>query len=120
MLAVQMLIYDYHGKGGFFLIMGQGFEEGLVTQLKKEGYTKGLIAGSCAIDEIGLEFIKSFGKKNIFLSHDCCNVTDTVSAVLKLSGLTTFDLLPASTLRSLALFASAKLHGSRAILARLF
>ena len=107
-------------EGGFFLIVGQGFKEGLVDQLRNEGYTGGHIAGSCAIDEIGFKFIKSFGKKNIYFSRDCCNVAETVSAVVKLTGLRTLDLLPASTLRSLTLFVCAKLHGSRAILVKLF
>jgi len=99
---------------------GQGFEENLVGHLKNEGYARGLIAGSCAIDEIGPEFIKAFGKGNIYFSNDCCNVAETVSAVVKLTGLSTFALLPASAMRSLALIVSAKLHGSRAILTRLF
>jgi len=120
LIAVQMMVYDYHGKGGFFVIMGQGFEQGLASHLKTLGFRKGLIVGSCAIDEVGSGLMQAFGKSNIYLSHDCCNVAETVSSMVKLTGLSTFDLLPASMLKSLYLFISAKMHGSRAILAKLF
>lgn len=119
LIAIQMLVYDYGGKGGFFVLMGQGFNDGLINQLKNESYTRGLIAGSCAIKEVGTEFIKEFGKRNIYFSSDCCNVAETVSSLVKLTRLSTFDLIPTSTLNALSLIISAKLHGSRALLANL-
>jgi uncharacterized protein (DUF362 family) len=119
-VAIQMLVHDYRGKGGFFVLMGQGFEDGIVSQLKAEGYKRGLISGYCAMEEIGPQFKKAFGKGNIYFSDDCCNVAEIVSAVVKLTGRSTFDLAPTSAWKTLYMFISAKLHGSRAILARLF
>lgn len=120
LIALQMLVYDYGGKGGFFMLMGQGFDKELINQLKEEGYAKGLIAGSCAVDEVSAKFISEFGKKNIYISTDCCNVAETVNSMVKLTGLSIFDLLPTSPLKALGLIVSAKLHGSRAIIAKLF
>lgn len=120
LIALQMLIYDYKGRGGFFILMGQGFDEDLKDQLMKEGYTRGLIAGYCAVDEVSEQFRDAFGKKNIYISNDCCNVAETVYSMTKLAGLTTFDLLPTSTFKTLRYIISAKLHGSRAITAGLF
>ncbi len=120
LVAVQMMIYDYHGKGGFFVVMGQGFDPRLAGQLKAAGYRKGLIAGSCAFEEVGPDLTHAFGRSNVLVSRDCCNVAETATSMAKLAGLSTFNLLPASPLTTVSLFASAKLHGSRSILARLF
>ncbi len=120
LLAIQMMIYDYGGKGGFFAVMGEGFPPDTAEKLRRSGYKRGLVAGSCAVREVGEKLMNEFGKKNVFLSNDCCNVAETVSALVELTGITTFDLLPTTVLKSLGLFVSAKLNGSRAIMAKLF
>ncbi|MFX0187770.1 MAG: DUF362 domain-containing protein [Candidatus Hodarchaeota archaeon] len=117
---LQLLAYDYPEKfkGGWFLIMGKGFDEDLVDQLKAEGYKKGLVAGYCAIDEIGEKMKKEFGKKKIFFTGDCNNLAETVNATLKLSGMNVFDLVPESIpiQEAMALLEAAKKHGSKALM----
>ncbi len=83
--------------------------------MKKEGYTKGLVAGYCAIDEVGEKLRKEFGKRKVFFSGDCNNLAETVKAVLKLSGMTVFDLVSLSTEELMSLIDSAKEHGSTAL-----
>ncbi|MBD3340475.1 MAG: DUF362 domain-containing protein, partial [Candidatus Lokiarchaeota archaeon] len=115
---LQVLAYDHAEKfkGGWFLIMGKGHEEDLVEQLKNKEYTKGLVAGFCAIDEVGDKLREEFGKKNVFFSHNCNNLAETTTAELKLSGMTPLDLVPISTLKLTKLLISAKLHGSKALI----
>ncbi len=120
LIAVQTLVYDYGGKGGFFVAMGKGFEDNLITQLKNAGFSRGLIAGRCAVEELENKLINEFGRKNIYLSDNCCNIAETVNSLVKLTKLSTFDLLPISRIRALGLFMLAKIHGSRALLAKLF
>ncbi|MFW9820478.1 MAG: DUF362 domain-containing protein, partial [Candidatus Thorarchaeota archaeon] len=93
---LQMLAYDYPEKfnGGWFIVMGKGHDEDLIDQLKNDGYTKGFVAGYCAIEEVGQKLRKEFGRRKIFFSGDCNNLADTLNAELKLSGMSALDLVP--------------------------
>jgi hypothetical protein len=119
---LQILAYDFKEKfeGGFFIIMGKGHGEDLIQKLKNEGFTKGLIAGYCAIDEVGEKIAEAFGKKNVHFSHDCNNLAETATALFKLSGVSALDLIPISTLKLLWLILLAKIHGSKALIPSVF
>ncbi|TFF96276.1 MAG: DUF362 domain-containing protein [Promethearchaeota archaeon] len=119
---LQVLAYDYPEKfrGGWFIVMGKGHDEGILEQLKKEGYTKGLVAGFCAIEEVGDALREAFGKKNVFFSGTCNNLAQTATAMFKLSGVSVLDLVPVSTLKLAFLLISAKLHGSKALIPSIF
>jgi len=113
---LQILAYDFPEKfkGGWFIVMGRGFEENLAEQIKSEGYTKGLVAGYCAIAEVGETLKNSFGKRKIFFSNDCNNLAETVAAMLKLSGVSLFDLVPISNEKLQELIQMAQKSGSTA------
>ena len=115
---LQVLAYDYSEKfeGGWFLVMGKGHAQNLGEELEKEGYTKGLIAGDCAIDEVGVQLRERFGEKKVYFSHECNNLAQTASAMFKLSGVTALDLCKGkiSLWKIPFLLLSAKLHGSKA------
>ncbi len=102
-------------KGGWFIVMGKGHDENIVEQLKKDGYTKGLVAGHCAIEEVGDKLLKEFGKRKVFFSGDCNNLAETVKAILKLSKMTVFDLVPISNEELMALIDAANEQGSTAL-----
>ncbi|TFG25823.1 MAG: DUF362 domain-containing protein [Promethearchaeota archaeon] len=102
-------------KGGWFLIMGKGHDEDIVEKLKEEGYTKGLVAGYCAINEVGDKLRNEFGKRKVFFSGDCNNLAETVRAVLKLAKMTVLDLVPISNEELMALISEAQAHGSTAL-----
>ncbi len=102
-------------KGGWFIVMGKGHDENIVEQLKKEGYTKGLVAGHCAIEEVGDKLLKEFGKRKVFFSGDCNNLAETAKAILKLSKMTVFDLVPISNEELMALIDAANEQGSTAL-----
>jgi uncharacterized protein (DUF362 family) len=120
--VLQVFSYDFQGKGGFFLIMGKGFDEDLVDQLKTGGYTKGLVAGFCAINEIGEKLRNIFGKKNVFFSHDCNNLAETINALFKLMKVKALDVFPPgfSIWKLLYYAIIAKLHGSKALIPSIF
>ena len=120
--ALQVFANDHKDKfkGGWFLIMGKGHDENLIEQLKSEGYTKGLIAGYCAIDEIGKEIRKEFGRRNVFFSGDCNNLADTVTAILKLSGMSALDLVPLPVEKLMEIIQEAQKHGTKALITTAF
>ncbi|MHA1294425.1 MAG: DUF362 domain-containing protein, partial [Promethearchaeota archaeon] len=115
---LQVLAYDFPNKfkGGWFLIMGKGHDNDLIKTLKSEGYTKGLVTGFCAIDEVGNKLKSAFGKKNVYFSGDCNNLAKTATAMFKLSSISPMDLVAGhlSTFKLIRLLISAKLHGSKA------
>jgi len=118
-LQVFSLDYPEKFKGGFFIVMGKGFNDDIVEDLKKEGYTRGLVAGFCAIEEVGEKLRNAFGKKNIYFSHNCNNLAETITALSKLSSVPIMDLTPISALKTLKLLISAKLHGSNALIPKI-
>ena len=115
---LQILAYDFPEKfkGGWFIVMGRGFEENLAERLKTEGYTKGLVAGYCAIAEVGKTLRKIFGKRKVFFSNDCNNLAETVTAMLRLSGINLLDLVPISNETLLELIQMAQKSGSKALI----
>ena len=117
LVLLQILAYDYPEKfkGGWFLIMGKGFDEDLADQLKAEGYKKGLVAGYCAINEVGEKLISEFGKRKVFFSGDCNNLAETANAEFKLSGVSVFDLIPIPIQELMELLEAARDHGSKAL-----
>ncbi|MFX1257918.1 MAG: DUF362 domain-containing protein [Promethearchaeota archaeon] len=116
--TLQTFAYDYPEKfkGGWFIVMGKGHDEDIIEQLKSEGYTKGLVAGYCAIDEVGDKLRETFGKRKVFFSGDCNNLAETVKAELKLAGMTVFDLIPISPEEIMPLIEEAKKQGSTALI----
>ena len=115
--TLQTFAYDHKEKfkGGWFLVMGKGHDENIVELLKEKGFSKGLVAGYCAIDEVGEKLRNEFGKRKVFFSGDCNNLAETVKAILKLSGMTVFDLVSLSSEKLMSLIDTAKEHGSTAL-----
>ncbi len=119
---LQWLAFDYPEKfkGGWFIIMGKGHDEDLVDQLRAEGYTKGLVAGYCAVEEVGQKLRKEFGRRKVFFSGDCNNLADTTTAELKLSGMSALDLVPLSPEEVMELIQEAQKNGTTALITTAF
>jgi hypothetical protein len=114
-MVLQMLYYDYGGKGGFTIVMGKGFD-----QKELESITgKVLIAGDCAIDETKDFLVMQLGKKNVFTSPTCNRLAATTSALCKLMGISVLDLVPSKLIAVKSLLLG-KLHGSKALVPDLF
>ena len=116
--TLQIFAFDHPEKfkGGWFLVMGKGHAKNLVNQLKAEGFTKGLVAGYCAINEVGEKLRTEFGKRKVFFSGDCNNLAETLTAELKLSKMSVFDLVPIPIEEVTKLIMEAKKHGSKALI----
>jgi len=119
LIFLQSLAFDYSEKfkGGWFIIMGKGHDDDLIEQLKSEGYTKGLVAGYCAINEVGKDLRKEFGRRNVFFSGDCNNLAETAKAELKLAGMSAFDLPPLTYEETMKILQEAQKRGTNALIA---
>lgn len=120
---LQFLAFDFPDKfnGGWFLIMGKGHDENLVDQLKAEGYTRGLVAGFCAVEEVGQKLRKEFGRRKVYFSGACNNLADTVTAELRLSGMSALDLVPnLSSEKIMELIQEAQKHGTSSLITTAF
>jgi len=118
---LQVLAYDYPDKfkGGFFIVMGKGFDEDLIEQLKAEGYKKGLVVGFCAIEEVGEKLKATFGKRKTHFSDDCNTLPDTASALSKLSRVSLLNLIPIPMDKAAELIKEAEAHGTTSIIPEL-
>ncbi|UCD00992.1 MAG: DUF362 domain-containing protein [Promethearchaeota archaeon] len=118
LIFLQSLAFDYPEKfkGEWFIIMGKGHDDDLIEKLRSEGYTRGLVAGYCAINEVGKVLRKEFGRRNVFFSGDCNNMAETIRAELKLAGMSAFDLVPLPYEESMKILQEAQKHGTKALI----
>ena len=106
---LQILHNDYNGKGGWTLLMGKGFDKQEILGL--EG--KILIAGHCAIEEVSQLLINKLGRKNVYLSGECNDLSSTAEAMFHLMKVNPVDLVPINPITALRALITAKLKGSR-------
>ena len=120
--TLQVFAYDHKEKfkGGWFLVIGKGHDENLVELLKEKGFTKGLVAGYCAVEEVGQKLRKEFGRRKVFFSGACNNTADTITAELKLAGMSALDLVPLSSEEVMELIQEAQRHGTTALITTAF
>ena len=114
---MQVLAEDLHGQGGFFIVMGKGFDDGIVDELKQQGYTRGLVAGMCAINEVGQKLRDAFGRQ-VYFSRYCNSLAETSTALFRLMKVNPLSYFPPeySRLKILKHFLLAKLHGSKTLI----
>ena len=123
LIFLQVLAFDFPDKfkGGWFIIMGKGHDEDLIDQLKSEGYTKGLVVGYCAVEEVGQKLRKEFGRRKVHFSGACNNLADTVNAELRLSGMSALDLVfDLSSEEIMELIQEAQKHGTSSLITTAF
>jgi len=105
---LQILSRDYKGKGGWTLVMGKGFDEHEIQAL--EGRI--LIAGHCAVEEVSQPLIKRLGRKNVYLSGECNDLSSTAAAMLHLMKVNPVKLVPVNPITAFRAYITARLKGS--------
>ncbi len=110
-MTLQMLYYDFGGKGGFTILMGKGFNKEDLNSISGRVF----IAGDCAITETKLLLENRLGKKNVLTSPTCNRLADTTTALCKLMGINILELVP-SRITAIKALVQAKLHGSKALI----
>jgi uncharacterized protein (DUF362 family) len=108
--ALQVLYLDYGGKGGFQLVIGKGHDQKVIDQLKGPV----LVAGYCAIQEVGERLQSRLGKNNVYFSDGCNNLAQTIGALLSLMKVSPQKLVPLSTDKATNIILEAIKHASQA------
>ena len=108
---LQILYNDHHGKGGWTMVMGKGFDTAEIDAI--EG--KVLVVGHCAVEEVGERLVKRLGKKNVFFSGKCNELAKSAAAMFYLMKVSPLEFAPISPLVSIRCVLQAKLHGSKAL-----
>jgi uncharacterized protein (DUF362 family) len=108
--VLQVLYLDYGGKGGFQLVIGKGHDLKVVDQLKGPV----LVAGHCAIEEIGERLQKRLGKNGVYFSDGCNNLAQTIGALLPLMKVSPQKLVPLSLDKARGIILEAIKRGSQA------
>jgi uncharacterized protein (DUF362 family) len=107
---VEMIYRDHSGKGGFTIIMGKGIDKQEIARIMGRVH----IAGSCAIQDYGLELQKRLGKRNVTMSPGCNDLALSVYGLCKQMGIHPVQLSQVDPVSSLTLFITAKLKRSQA------
>jgi len=110
--VVEVLHSDYGGKGGFTILMGKGIDPDLVKKIQGRVH----IAGSCAIQEYGLQLRERLGRKNVTVSEGCNNLAQTIHGLSRHMKVSPLKLVPLNPVRSLISLALARLNHTRAVI----
>lgn len=110
--VMQALAKDFNGKGGWTLVMGKGFDRGETDSIRG----RVLIAGHCAIEEIGDDLIGRLGKRLVYRSGKCNNLRDTTESMCHLMKVNPMKLAPGNPLKTLYAIFMARLNKSQGML----
>lgn len=108
--VVELLYRDCGGKGDFTILMGKGIDPAEVGKLTGRVH----IAGSCAIQEYGMELQKRLGRSNVTLSPGCNDLAMTVYGLAKQMGVPLLRLVPVNPLISFATLLRGRWKGTKA------
>jgi len=113
---LQILNFDYNGKGGWDLVIGKGHDIDVIDNLKGPV----LIAGHCAIEEVSDRLIQRLGRKKVYLSGDCNDLAATASAMFHLTKVSPLKMVKINTIKAVWILFLVKLHRTHAKVPSLF
>jgi len=103
----EMLYNDYHGKGGWTLVCGSGFEEADLDDLPGDI----LIVGPCACREVGDALARRYPDRRIYQVDAHNDLMTNTRYQARLMGVTPVMMVPLNPLVSAFTLLQAKLHG---------
>ncbi|MFO7559312.1 MAG: DUF362 domain-containing protein [Desulfobacterales bacterium] len=90
MSVLQGIYLDQHGKGGWTMIMGKGFDHDVI-----DGITGPvLVVGPCAVNEAGSRLVDRLGRKKVYFSRECNDLTALVESMCHLMKVSPFKMAP--------------------------
>ncbi len=107
---LQVLAYDFGGKGGWTMVMGKGHNAAEIDAIQG----RVLVMGRCARAEVGDRLVRRLGKREVYFSGHCNDLCATTNAMCHLMGVSPLKLAPLPFLKAIRIFAAAKLHGTKA------
>jgi hypothetical protein len=107
---LQVLTYDYNGKGGWTMVMGKGHDPEVIDAI--EGRV--LVVGHCATREVGDRLVARLGKKKVYFSDHCNDLCATTNAMCHLMKVNPMKLAPLPFPKTLKVFIQSKIRGTKA------
>ena len=111
--SLQLMSLDDAGKGGWTLVVGKGFDADEIEKLKGPA----LVAGGCAVKEVGDRLAMRLGRDRVYLVDGCCDLAGISEALCHLMRVEPFSVGSSarrlSRLKGLGILARARLNGSR-------
>lgn len=109
--TLQLMHLDGGGRGGWTLVLGKGFDDGVVVGI--EGPV--LLVGPCAVEEIGDRLIERLGSKRVHCSRECNDLAAVIESMCHLMKVSPFEMVPAvNPIKALTLVVQSWLNGSTA------
>jgi len=106
---LQLMAFDHHGKGGWTLMMGKGFADEVLEDVKG----RVLVVGPCAVREVGERLVARLGKSKVYMSRECNDLAAVVESMCHLMKVTPLKLAPPiNPLKGIALFVKARRNNS--------
>ncbi|HOT45837.1 MAG TPA: DUF362 domain-containing protein [Spirochaetota bacterium] len=108
--VLQTLSKDFRGRGGWTLVMGKGFDRREIDSIQGPV----LIAGHCAIEELGDALIRRLGTRLVYRSGLCNDLQATTESMCRLMKVNPMKMAPVNPVVSLYCIARAfmnKTHG---------
>lgn len=106
--AMQTMYLDTAGRGGWTLLMGKGHDAKTVDSI--DGRV--LVAGHCAIEEVSERLIRRLGRKNVYLSGECNDLSATAEALFHLMKVNPATYVPVNPVVTFVEYLTARLKGS--------
>ena len=106
---LQMLAFDQPYKGGWTLLMGKGFADDVIAGIKGPV----LVVGPCAVKEAGQKLVHRLGKRKVYFSRECNDLTAVVESMCHLMKVSPMRLAPPiNPITGLVLLIQARLNKS--------
>ncbi len=103
--TLQMMSFDYHGKGGWTLAMGRGFNAEVIRNIRD----RVLVVGHCAIKEIGESLVDRLGKDKVYQATGCCELRFIIESMCHLMKVSPFKLVaPVNSVKATLLILQAR------------
>jgi uncharacterized protein (DUF362 family) len=107
--GTQFMSLDYGGKGGWTLVVGKGFDDDEIERLAGPV----VVAGGCAVKEVGERLVKRLGRRKVYLVTGCNDITARSEALCHLMQVEPVRLAGGmNPIKVIGITIRAKLNGS--------
>jgi uncharacterized protein (DUF362 family) len=106
---LQLIGFDHNGKGGWTLLMGKGFDDEVIENIKGPV----LVVGPCAVKEVSEKLTDRLGKGKVYMSHECNDLAAVVESMCHLTKVSPFKLAPPiNPIKALILLVQSRMNNS--------
>jgi len=112
----EMLSHDHHGRGGWTLVCGAGFQEDDLNDLPGNV----LVVGICACEEVGKTLKQDYPDRKIYLVPERNDLMTNTRYQTRLMGIKPLQMVPLNPISVVWNLLIAKLHGLNARIPPIF